>query len=182
MHIETERLLLRDFTPHDWRQMLGYQSDPRYLQFYPWQERSEEDVKSFLQMFLDQQRASPRTKFQLAITIKGNDNVIGNCGVRRVSIDSTEADLGYELSPDYWGNGYATEAATAMADFAFRELGVHRIWAHCLEENQASTRVLERLGMQVEGRLRDKEYFKGRWWTVLIYSVLEQEWSLRSTS
>lgn len=58
------------------------------------------------------------------------------------------ADVGYELDPNFWGVGYATEAATAVLNFGFAELKVHRIWANAVAENIASLRVLEKIGMQ----------------------------------
>ena len=60
--------------------------------------------------------------------------------------------------------------------FGFAELKVHRIWAWCIADNAASARLLERLGLKLEGRLREKEYFKGRWWDTLVYGILENEW------
>jgi RimJ/RimL family protein N-acetyltransferase len=63
-----------------------------------------------------------------------------------------------------------------MIEFGFNGLGLHRIWAECVAENQASARVLEKLGMQREGRLREKRWMKGRWWDTLIYAILEPAW------
>ena len=70
MILETNRLRLREFEEDDWERVLAYQSDPLYLRYYHWTERSEEDVKAFVQMFLDFQQEQPRTKFQLAVTLK----------------------------------------------------------------------------------------------------------------
>ena len=53
--------------------------------------------------------------------------------------------------------------------FGFEELKVHRIWAWCIADNAASASVLEKIGMQSEGRLREREYFKDRWWDTLVY-------------
>ncbi len=128
-------------------------------------------------MFVDYQKEQPRTKFQLAITLRGSGELIGNVGVRAKSRDAVEAELGYELAPWHWGQGYATEAARAMAGWAFRERGLHRIWASCIADNVGSARVLEKVGMQREGRLRENEYFKGRWWDTLIYAILDREWA-----
>jgi RimJ/RimL family protein N-acetyltransferase len=133
-------------------------------------------------MFLDQQRVEPRLKYQLALTLKSNQHLIGNCGIRLESADAHEGDIGYELSPQYWGLGYATEAAQAIVNFGFTELKLHRIWSWCIAENTVSARVLQKLGMQLEGRLRDKEYFKGRWWDTLVFSVLEPEWQARAST
>ena len=176
MEFHTDRLLLREFVTADWPAVLAYQRDPRYLQYYDWPDRTPGDAQRFVQMFLEQQDEQPRRKFQLAVVLKAGGQLIGNCGIRQASAGAREADLGYELSPDHWGHGYATEAACAIVQFGFAELRVHRIWAWCIADNTASARLLERLGTKLEGRLREKEYFKGRWWDTLVYGILENEW------
>lgn len=87
-----------------------------------------------------------------------------------------EADLGYELNPDYWGCGYATEAAAALIDWGFAQLGLHRVWAWCIADNARSARVLERLGMYLEGRQREKVWMGDRWADALLYGILVHEW------
>ena len=176
MRIATTRLVLREFETNDWPAVLAYQHDPRYLQFYPWTDRTEAEVRDFVQMFLDQQAERPRRKFQLAITLPHDGRVVGNCGIRHKNENDWEADIGYELAPEYWGRGYATEAAIAIVNFGFRELRLHRISSWCIANNAASARVLERVGLRLEGRLRENEYFKGRWWDTLLYGLLESEW------
>ena len=176
MELHTSRLFLREFVAADWPVVLAYQRDPRYLRYYEWADRTPGDAQRFVQMFLDQQQEQPRRKLQLAVVSKASGQLIGNCGIRQASAGAREADVGYELAPAHWGRGYATEAARAIVQFGFAELKVHRIWAWCIADNAASARVLERLGMKLEGRLRDKEYFKGRWWDTLMYGMLEDEW------
>ncbi len=78
-------------------------------------------------MFLDQQTEQPRLKFQLALTLRSNSQLIGNCGIRMRTPDAHEADIGYELNPEYWGQGYASEAARAIVAFGFTQLRLHRI-------------------------------------------------------
>jgi [ribosomal protein S5]-alanine N-acetyltransferase len=176
MELTTERLILREYQERDWPDVLAYQSDPRYLRYYAWTARTPNAVQDFVQLFLANQREQPRTKFQLAIILKASHQLIGSCGIRMQSVDAYEADIGYELSPEHWGRGYATEAATAMVTFGFTDLRVHRIWSWCVADNVGSARVLQKLGMRLEGRLRDKEYYKGRWWDTLMFAVLEDEW------
>jgi [ribosomal protein S5]-alanine N-acetyltransferase len=178
MKLETERLILRDFVWEDWKRVLEYASDPLYLRYYEWEKRTPESVQEFVGWFLNQQVQQPRIKYQLAIVLKSTNQMIGNCGVRMDSAGAWEADVGYELDPKHWQHGYATEAAHAIVDFGFSRLGVHRIWAHCVADNLASAHVLEKLGMKLEGRLREKEYYKGRWWDTLIYAVLADEWEM----
>ena len=177
MRLATERLVLREFEAEDWRAVLAYQADPRYLRYYPWSERDESAVRQFVDRFVAQRREEPRRVFQLAITLPGERaRLIGNCGVRVNDPEQREGNIGYELDPAYWGHGYATEAARAVLSFGFERLGLHRIWAECVADNSASAHVLEKLGMRREGHFREHAYFKGRWWDSLVYAVLEHEW------
>ncbi len=176
MVLKTDRLLLREFVENDWQAVLAYQQNSDYLKYYEWTERSAEDAREFVAMFLDQQQEKPRLKRQLALTLKSTGRLIGSCGIRMESRDSHEADLGFEVDPDFWGQGYASEAARAIVRYGFDELRLHRIWAWSNADNMGSRRVLEKLGLRQEGRLRDKEFFKGRWWDTLIYAILKHEW------
>src|SRR5262245_37462289 len=116
MKLETERLILRDFVEGDWRAVLAYQSDPLYLRYNQWTDRTPEAVQEFVRWFIDHQTQVPRIKYQLAVVLKSNHQLIGNCGVRMEKVDDAEANIGYELSPQYWNYGYATEAAHAVVD------------------------------------------------------------------
>jgi [ribosomal protein S5]-alanine N-acetyltransferase len=176
MQLTTERLILREFVEADWPMVLAYQQDPLYLRFTHWAARSPQEVQQFVQMFVTQQYAQPRTKFQLAIELKESRHLIGNCGIRLKAVGAQEADIGYELAPDQWGPGYATEAARAIVRFGFTELKLHRVSAWCMAENTASSHVLEKIGMTLEGHLHESEYFKNRWWDTLLYAMLEDEW------
>ena len=182
MRIETERLVLRDYKEDDWRAVLEYQRDPRYLRFYPWAQRSEQDARDFVGLFMEWENEQPRRHFQLAITLRDADLAVGSCGLRRKPGETGEADIGYEIAPRLWGQGYATEAARAMADFGFRTLGLHRLSSWCIAENAASARVLEKAGFKLEGRLRQSERFKGRWWDTLLYGLLREEWDAKRHS
>lgn len=183
MLLKTERLILREFDPSDWKAVLAYQSDPRYLRFSHWTERSEDEARAFVSMFLGWQREVPRSKYQLAIGLREPDSgeygLIGNCGIRMEHSDASEAEIGYEIDPRYWGKGYATEAARAIVRFGFQELDLHRISAWCIAENVASAHVLEKVGLCREGRLREREWMQGRWWDTLIYAILVDEWRER---
>jgi RimJ/RimL family protein N-acetyltransferase len=177
VELVTHRLILREFVESDWRDVLRYQSDPRYLRYYDWTGRTEDDVTAFVRMFLEQQREEPRRKFQLALVLREGGRLIGNCGIRVNAPELREANIGYEVDPEHWGHGYATEAAREILRFGFQDLAMHRIWSWCVADNRASARVLEKLGMRREGHLREKEYYKGRWWDHLLYALLDHEWA-----
>jgi [ribosomal protein S5]-alanine N-acetyltransferase len=176
MQLTTERLLLREFKESDWQAVWAYQSQPLYLRYYEWKDRQPEDVRAFVRMFLTQQKLKPRTAFQFAVVLKDDHQLIGNCGIRMDSPTSRTAEIGYELDPQYWGQGYATEAARSVLQHGFETFKLHRISANCVADNLGSARVLEKLGMRLEGRLRENQYFKGRWWDTLLYAILEEEY------
>ncbi|HEU4792335.1 MAG TPA: GNAT family protein, partial [Nitrolancea sp.] len=142
------------------------------------------DSREFIGTFIAWCQEQPRTKFQFAIVLLAEERLIGTCGIRLARtvgphndrFSAREADIGYELDSRFWGHGYATEAVRALLAFGFEQLGLHRIWAHCLAENVASIRLLERIGMRREGHLRENEWQQGHWHDTLIYAMLAQEW------
>ena len=182
MKLETERLILRDFVKDDWQRVLEYQSVPLYLRYYEWTESTPEVAQEFVGWFLDHQAQEPRIKYQLAVVLKSHNQLIGNCGIRMDKANALEADIGYELDPKHWHHGYATEAAHAIVDFGFSTFGLHRVWSWCVADNVGSAHVLEKLGMRLEGHLRENEYYKDRWWDTLMYAILVDEWQMHKQS
>ena len=182
MKLETERLILRELVKDDWQRVFEYQSDPLYLRYYEWTERTPEAVQEFVSWLMERQTQQPRIKFQLAVTLKSNHLLIGNCGIRMDHANAFQADIGYELDPRYWNRGYATEAAHAIVDFGFSRFDLHRVWSWCVADNLGSAHVLEKLGMRREGYLRENEYYRDRWWDTLMYAILVDEWELHKQS
>jgi ribosomal-protein-alanine N-acetyltransferase len=177
MILTTERLLLREFTENDWHTVFAYQSDPRYLRYSPWTHRLREKVERLVQDFIRWQHEQPRCQYQLAIVLQTTHLLIGTCGMRMAMAHAQEAELGYELHPDYWGHGYATEAAWSMLAFGFHTLPLQRVWAQCLAENRASVRVLERLGMRPERCQRQQHtWMQNRWWDRVAYTIDKTAW------
>ena len=112
----------------------------------------------------------------LAITKRATPNeLLGTVSLRRYARDR-RAELGYWLGMDAWGQGYATEAADALVDLGFSRLGLSRIYAQVLDGNDASCRVLEKLGMLSEG-IRRAHVRKGkRLCDVHLFGMLRDEW------
>ena len=112
-------------------------------------------------------------------TREAPEELLGSVSLRRFTRDR-RAELGYWLGASAWSAGYATEAAGALVDFGFRELGLARIYAHVLEGNAASCRVLEKLGMVSEG-IRRQHVRKGRKLVdIVLYGMLRDEWLARA--
>jgi [ribosomal protein S5]-alanine N-acetyltransferase len=120
--------------------------------------------------------------FTLAICLRPeHDTPIGAISIQ-FSLLHAHGELGYWLGADHWGQGFATEASRAVMSFAFTTLALHRIQARHFTRNPASGRVMQKLGMQLEGIHRDA--FK-RWNVfedVAVYAVLAPEWSLAASS
>ncbi len=87
-----------------------------------------------------------------------------------------QGEIGYIFHPAHAGHGYATEASRAMLRVGFEELGLHRITGRLDARNEASARVLERLGMRREAHLLENEFVKGEWTGEVVYALLEHEW------
>ena len=180
MILRTERLVLREFVPGDWVATHAYENDSRYLRFYEREGVTERQAQGLVYAFITWQAEQPRSKVQLAITLAETGVLIGNVGLRREDPGDPLADMGYELAPEHWGRGYATEAVRAMVDWGFGEWGgLARIHAHCVADNAASARVLLKAGLRREARLREHQWFKGRSWDVLLFGMLREEWMER---
>jgi [ribosomal protein S5]-alanine N-acetyltransferase len=118
-----------------------------------------------------------RARVQLAVTLASTGELIGNVGLRRDRAEEPVADHGYEIAPEHWGRGYATEASRALLDWGFSVWDLARAHAHCVAENAASAAVLRRVGMREEARLREHVHFRGTAWDVLLFGLLREEWS-----
>lgn len=111
----------------------------------------------------------------LAIVPAGAERLAGIVALRVVAAVHETLELGYRLHPDWHGQGLATEACRAVVDWAFAVGRVHRIVALCVAENTASARVMAKLGMQREGRMREYARLQGRWHDELVYGLLADD-------
>ncbi|HBS43493.1 MAG TPA: GNAT family N-acetyltransferase, partial [Paenibacillus sp.] len=91
-------------------------------------------------------------------------------------ITNRKGEISYIINPYYWGQGIATEVAMLLIDFGFNILKLHRIFATCDPRNTGSSKVMTKVGMVMEGRIREDLLIKDGWRDSLLYSVLEHEW------
>ena len=145
--ISTDRLLLREFRDTEGPALLEFYGDPVALEYElhaaPF---LEEDVADLLWRARAAQRVRPRVSYPLAIVLKADERLIGECTLTFGAVG--DVGLGFILNRAYWRQGYATEAARAAIDYAFNRLGRSRIVAGCHPDNHASRRVLEKLGLR----------------------------------
>lgn len=134
---ETERLFLREFNADDAEAVYAYAGDAENTVYMDWGPASPEDVRNFVQSRLAQQITEPRRTFDFAVCIRETGALIGSMGLF-LSDDGQQAELGYTLNKNFWGRGYASEAAAGMLRFGFLNLDLHRISAKCDSVNKAS--------------------------------------------
>ena len=176
MELRTERLLLREFEQSDVPVLHRYNQHPLFRRYEEGPVVSEYQFYQIVQDLIAEQRVKPRKNFYFAIDRLDDDLLIGSCYLAIRDEAARQAEIGYMLGVDFWRQGYATEAARSVIAFGFETLGLHRIYAEAVSENQASVSLLERLGMRREGLLRESRWFQNRWWDTSIYALLEQDW------
>jgi RimJ/RimL family protein N-acetyltransferase len=141
-----------------------------------WGPNTEEETRAFIERCVAYQKEKPRTKYSLAMVIRHVNRLIGGCGIYVSNVENREAYIGYCLNQQYWDQGYATEAARALLGLGFTKLNMHRIFATCDPANFASARVMEKIGMQYEGHLRENTTCRGAWRDSLLYAIIDHEW------
>jgi [ribosomal protein S5]-alanine N-acetyltransferase len=174
--IETERLILRGFSPVDDQDLYDYLSLEEVVKYEPYPVQTMEECK------IEARERSYNTDFW-AVCLKESNKLIGNIYFHQTEPKSfMTCELGYVFNPNYYHKGYATEACLRMMGYGFKELGAHRIVARCNTKNTASWRLLERLGMRREGHFKKPAYFKtdseGRpiWHDAYHYALLAEEY------
>lgn len=176
MELRGERITVRDFELGDADAVHAYVSDPLVTRHITFDPNDLESSRAFVKGAIAMATETPRSAFQMGIVRCDTKELIGHCGLRVSSPYHRRGEIDYVLRRDQWGNGFATEAARLLLRFGFTELHLHRIEATCSPDNPASTRVLAKVGMKVEGRLRDHIWNRGAWRDSLLFAVLEPDW------
>lgn len=174
--LNTERLILRNFSKNDWKDLYEYLSVPSVAEYEPYDIFNEEECKK------EAAKRSEKDNF-IAVCLKDSGKLIGNIYFIQSEPKELMAwEIGYVFNPRFYGNGYATEACFAVLDYGFRNLGVLRTVAMCNPLNVRSWRLLERLNMRREGHLKKNIFFKRDsqgsplWNDTYEYAILCEEW------
>lgn len=173
--IHTERLILRKFTVDDAQAMFeNWASDEKVTRYLTWcPHESPEATRQLLEIWCAAYKNL--NTYNWVIEYKGTP--IGNISVVRFSEKSEWAELGYCIGHAYWNKGIMTEAASAIIDFLFSEVGVNRVGISHAAKNPASGRVAQKCGLAFEGTKR--AYFKtaaGDFWDISDYGILKSDW------
>jgi RimJ/RimL family protein N-acetyltransferase len=187
------RLRLREFRGTDVAARHRVYGDPvatRYLSFEP---RSTAEVELIVERILADARAVSRCEYAMAVELtpagrtacgaSGTDPDDAMVGMARLAVgDYRSGQIGFALRADRWHQGLGTEAVQALLELAFVRLRLHRVWGARSPSNEASARLMTRLGMLEEGRIRDHVFVRGAWRDSVVHSILEDEWMARCAS
>ncbi len=143
----TERLRLRPLREDDYERIYAVWGDPRVE---PWiGPHTPEAVRTELAFHIAHQREHGWSLW--AVEERASGRFVGDCGLQPLALCGPEVELGYDLHPEWWGRGLATEAARAVLRHAFSELGMDRVVAVVKDHHAASRRVLEKVGFALVG-------------------------------
>ncbi|TLP53203.1 GNAT family N-acetyltransferase [Microbispora triticiradicis] len=175
--IVTPRLVLRPFTEADLDDLHAFHSLPEVTRYLYWDARTREETKAAL----DRKIAcaglgADGDALSVAAALSGGGPVIGDLTLFLRSREHRQGEIGFVFNPACQGRGLATEAAREILRIGFEGLGLHRIHGNCDARNTSSARLMERLGMRLEARLVENEFFAGAWSDELIYGMLAREW------
>jgi ribosomal-protein-alanine N-acetyltransferase len=124
----------------------------------------------------NQRRESVRGRAaNFAVRLFPGAALIGSVGLRDIDPEHMQAELGFWIGPEWWGQGYAREAAAAVVRYGFEELALNRIYAHHMARNPAAGQVLRHIGMQREGVLRERVRKWGVYEDVVLYAILRED-------
>lgn len=175
--LETERLLLRRFTPEDFPAVHRYASDEENILYMPWGPNTAAQTQDFIREAIAQAAETPCTNYQYAAVRKDSAELIGACNL---ALAGEQAEIGWILRRGDWGKGLGTEIGRALLAFGFEELKLHRILAFCDAENIASYRVMEKIGMRREGLFLESRPAHKRadkpYGDEVSYAMLRDEW------
>ncbi|WP_226042748.1 GNAT family N-acetyltransferase [Natrinema sp. DC36] len=166
--LEGRRLTLRTLEPEDYEFVARHFTNPsmRHGGF--------EDIRNPITPKDIKQRIEEADDFHAFLAYR-EETPVGSAYLIDVDLEGRNAELGYWITPDEQGNGYATEAAELCLAHAFDELGLHKVWARTVEDNEGSKRVLEKLGFQQEGVLREHWLGYDRYVDEYRFGLLESE-------
>ena len=171
-NLETERLLLRRVVPTDVKEIFALRSNSETMKYIPRPLlKTDEDALEHVAMI--DSKIDTNEGINWAITLKDNPKLIGIIGHYRIKPEYFRAEIGYMLLPEYHGKGIISEAVKEAIRYGFQVMKLHSIEAVIDPENQASAKVLEKNGFVKEAHFKENEYYDGRFWDSVVYSLLD---------
>ena len=169
--LETERLILRRVLPSDVKEMFELRSNPETMKYIPRPlVTNYDEALAHIKMMED--KIETNEGINWAITIKGDDKMLGVIGHYRIKPEHYRAEVGYMILPEYHGKGITTEAVQCVVDYGFNTMQLHFIEGVIDPENEASERVLQKCGFVKEAHFKENEFYDGKFIDAVVYSKL----------
>jgi len=173
--LETERLVLRQIVPADAEDLYRIFTDDESMRYWscrPFSSIKQADklIESMAHSFLE------GSGMHWAITLRNEDRLIGKCGYNEWRKLHRRGDISYIVDRSQWGKGLVSEALRAVLQYGFDQMDLHSVEAGVTPGNDASTRMLEKLGFHLEGHLKESFLVEDVFVDSLIYSLLRKEW------
>ena len=173
--LETDRLVLRELDLDDAAAVYAFRSDEEVARYNS--DPPYTSINQARQLIADIRKSySKKMSLRWGVVLKGESDVIGMCGYNYWNQTDRRGSIGYDLAQPYWHRGIMSEAVRAVVAFGFDQMHLNRIEADCTAENEASARLLRRLGFQQEGVEREQYFEDGRFWDLLLFSLLRREY------
>ena len=174
--LENERIFMREIVETDCIDVHKYASQEKVCQYQAWGPNTEKESKEFVENVIHDAQLEPRSRFVFAVIVKDSNEMIGSGEVIIRDNVNRIGEISYIIHPHFWAKGFATEVAELLVSYGFNELFLHRIIGTCDPRNGASAKVLGKVGMTKEGRMRENIWIKDEWRDSFLYSILKHEW------
>lgn len=175
--MHTARLHLRKPRHDDLEAFLAYRNDPLNLRLQPIAPMLPDDASRFLAAQSTLDSLADECWIMFAIERRQDARMVGEVGIYIEAASKRAGDIGWSLHHDHCGQGYATEAAQRLVEYAFVERGLLRVTASMSAHNSSSARLCQRLGMRLESTTPDAQCVAGEWHDVHHYVLTNRDWS-----
>jgi ribosomal-protein-alanine N-acetyltransferase len=176
LRIESERLCLRRFNLADVTDLMAFVAHPSVANEVQEMGTTESEIRDYIELQNSFEPFELQKVFDLGIERKVDNKLIGI--VTTIVKQHRKAEIGYGLGIGHRGLGYATEATRTLINYGFNYLDLHRVQAIVSSGNPPSIQVVERLGLKLEGRLREANFRDRQWCDLLYYGILRDEWNI----
>jgi RimJ/RimL family protein N-acetyltransferase len=179
----TRRLVIRRFAASDAEAFARYRSLPEVARYQSWEAPyAIERARAFVDWMETHHPDERGEWYQFAISTRDDPTtLIGDCAFHGRAAEPLIADIGYTMDPASQGLGYGTEAVGELVRYLIEDRGKHKVCADCDTRNQASWRLLERLGFRREGEIRGAFRDGDGWASEYLYGMLADDWRGRTT-
>jgi ribosomal-protein-alanine N-acetyltransferase len=179
-NLSTDRLILDELRAEDAEPLYRHFENKDVIEYYDLEAfTSLDQAIALIQLF--KKRFDKALGIRWTIRLKNNSKLIGTCGFNSWNSKMKSTIIGYDISRDAWGNGYATEASREIIKLGFSGAlpcgAINRIQGDTVPGNVASEAVLTKLGFKEEGLLRESGYWKGRFHDLKCFGLIKSEYN-----